>query len=205
MLNNVALIYRRSGRQKAAEPYYLHALELYEKQLGPEHADVASVLNNLGVFYTNERRFEEAEQMHLRALAIRRKGAIRTGIPISRNPSAIWRSFIIRAAIMRARASFTAIAQGLGRDVDKPPKDYEIVASNYADLLRSLGKARKAQSRGSKNARGRSAPRLHETALAVTAAAGNLQAALRDAHVAEWQTRTAQDRMGKPVEVRLLS
>ena len=27
---------------------------------------------------------------------------------------------------------------------DKPPEDYEIVASNYADLLRSLGKARKA-------------------------------------------------------------
>jgi hypothetical protein len=34
---------------------------------------------------------------------------------------------------------------------------------------------------------------------------GNLQAARSDAHVAEWQTRTAQDRMGKPVEVRLLS
>ncbi len=44
MLNNVALIFRKSGRQKAAEPYYLHALEIYEKQLGPEHADVASVL-----------------------------------------------------------------------------------------------------------------------------------------------------------------
>ena len=73
MLNNVALIYRRSGRQKAAEPYYLHALELYEKQLGPEHPDVAAVLNNLGVFYTNEGRFEEAEQTHQRALAIRRK------------------------------------------------------------------------------------------------------------------------------------
>jgi hypothetical protein len=27
---------------------------------------------------------------------------------------------------------------------DKPSKDYEIVASNYADLLRSLGHARKA-------------------------------------------------------------
>jgi hypothetical protein len=25
------------------------------------------------------------------------------------------------------------------------------------------------------------------------------------AHVAEWQTRTAQDRMGQPVEVRVLS
>ncbi|MFL6589734.1 MAG: tetratricopeptide repeat protein, partial [Chthoniobacterales bacterium] len=27
---------------------------------------------------------------------------------------------------------------------EKPPEDYEIVASNYADLLRSLGKARQA-------------------------------------------------------------
>src|SRR5438046_3758780 len=71
MLNNVALIFRKSGRQKAAEPYYLHALQIYEKQLGPDHADVASVLNNLAVFYTNERRYTEAEKMHLRALAIR--------------------------------------------------------------------------------------------------------------------------------------
>src|ERR1051325_7896608 len=69
ILNNVALIYRKTGRQKAAEPYYLHALEIYEKQLGPEHPDVASVLNNLAVFYTNERRFAEAEKTHLRALA----------------------------------------------------------------------------------------------------------------------------------------
>src|SRR5207244_111462 len=61
MLNNVALIFRKSGRQKAAEPYYLHALQIYEKQLGPQHADVASVLNNLAVFYTNERRYAEAE------------------------------------------------------------------------------------------------------------------------------------------------
>ena len=35
MLNNVALLYRKSGRQKAAEPYYLHALELYRKTARP--------------------------------------------------------------------------------------------------------------------------------------------------------------------------
>ncbi|MGH8163846.1 MAG: tetratricopeptide repeat protein, partial [Rhodanobacteraceae bacterium] len=73
LLNNVALIYRKSGRQQAAEPYYLHALEIYEKHLGPNHPDVAAVLNNLGVFYTNERRYPEAEQMHRRALAIRQQ------------------------------------------------------------------------------------------------------------------------------------
>src|SRR5207248_2213120 len=53
LLNNVALICRKAGRAKAAEPYYLRALQIYENQLGPEHPDVASVLNNLGVFYTN--------------------------------------------------------------------------------------------------------------------------------------------------------
>src|SRR4051812_15572723 len=55
MLNNIALMLRKSGRQKSAEPYYLQALQIYEDHLGAEHADVASVLNNLGVFYTNER------------------------------------------------------------------------------------------------------------------------------------------------------
>src|SRR5256885_3568633 len=54
ILNNVALNYRKTGRQKAAKPHYLHALEIYEKQLGPEHHDVASVLNKLADLYTHE-------------------------------------------------------------------------------------------------------------------------------------------------------
>ena len=36
LLNNVALIYRRSGRQQAAEPYYLHALEHLRKTARPK-------------------------------------------------------------------------------------------------------------------------------------------------------------------------
>jgi hypothetical protein len=42
-------------------------------------------------------------------------------------------------------------------------------------------------------------------ALAPARRARTLAPATEQAHVAEWQTRTAQDRMGKPVEVRLLS
>ena len=51
---------------------------------GPEHADVASVLNNLAVFYTNERRFTEAERTHLRALA---KLMEECGIRTTKNPA----------------------------------------------------------------------------------------------------------------------
>ena len=65
-----ALILRKSGRQKAAEPCYLRALEIYEKQLGPDHADVASVLNNLAVFYTSVEKYAAAEPLYQRALAI---------------------------------------------------------------------------------------------------------------------------------------
>src|SRR5438046_3815664 len=53
MLNNVALIFRKSGRQKAAEPYYLHALRTYEKPLGPLHPEVDSLLTIATVFATN--------------------------------------------------------------------------------------------------------------------------------------------------------
>ncbi len=144
MLNNIALIYRKSGRQKAAEPYYLHALELYEKQLGPEHADVASVLNNLAVFYTNEKRFEEAERTHLRALGIREKTLPPAHSDIAQSKCNLAVVYHSRGDFARASELYRASLEIWEEAVNKPPADYEIVASNYADLLRSLGKARQA-------------------------------------------------------------
>src|SRR3954462_5083402 len=145
MLNNVALIYRKTGRQKAAEPYYLHALQIYEKQLGPDHPDVASVLNNLAVFYTNERRFGEAEKTHLRALTIREKVHPPTHPDIAQSKCNLAVVYHSRGDYARAADLYRASLQSWEDATETPPEDYEIVASNYADLLRSLGKARKAQ------------------------------------------------------------
>lgn len=144
MLNNIALMYRKSGRQKAAEPYYLHALEIYEKQLGAEHADVASVLNNLAVFYTNERRFAEAEKTHLRALAIREKVHTATHPDIAQSKCNLAVVYHSRGDYARASELYRESLQAWEEMTAKPPADYEIVASNYADLLRSLGKAKQA-------------------------------------------------------------
>ncbi|MBA3652304.1 MAG: tetratricopeptide repeat protein [Chthoniobacterales bacterium] len=143
MLNNVALIYRRSERQEAAEPYYLQALTLYEKQLGPEHADVAAVLNNLGVFYTSAGRLEEAEQMHQRALGIRRKSNPKAHSDIAQSKCNLAVVYHARGDLTRASELYQeSLRQWEG--VEKPSEDYEIVASNYADLVRSLGKRRRA-------------------------------------------------------------
>jgi tetratricopeptide (TPR) repeat protein len=145
MLNNVALIFRKSGRQKAAEPYYLHALNIYEKQLGPNHPDVASVLNNLAVFYTNERRYAEAEKIHLRALAIREKALPPTHPDIAQSKCNLAVVYHSRGDYARAAELYRASLESWEEKTEALPEDYEIVASNYADLLRSLGKARKAQ------------------------------------------------------------
>ncbi len=145
MLNNVALIFRKSGRQKAAEPYYLHALEIYEKQLGPNHPDVASVLNNLAVFYTNERRYAEAEKIHLRALAIREKTLPPAHPDIGQSKCNLAVVYHSRGDYAKAAELYRASLQSWEETTETPPEDYEIVASNYADLLRSLGKVRKAQ------------------------------------------------------------
>ena len=144
MLNNVAMILRKSGRQKAAEPCYLRALEIYEKQLGSDHADVASVLNNLAVFYTNERRYTEAEKIHLRALATRQKLQPPPLADIAQSQCNLAVVYHSRGDYARAAELYQSSLKTWEEVQEKPSKDYDIVVSNYADLLRSIGQVRKA-------------------------------------------------------------
>lgn len=157
LLNNTALICRKAGRAKTAEPYYLRALEIYEAELGPEHPDVASVLNNLGVFYTNEKRFTEAEQIHLRALAIREKAFPMSHPDIAQSKCNLAVVYHSKGDYNRASELYRASLKTWEDATTKPPEEYEVVAANYADLLRSLGKARKAhalETRARKKRRG---------------------------------------------------
>ena len=144
MLNNIALILRKSGRQKAAEPCYLRALEIYEKQLGPDHADLASVLNNLAVFYTNERRYTEAEKTHIRALAIREKLDPAPLADIAQSQCNLAVVYHSRGDYTKAAELYQASLKTWEQVQEKPSKDYDVVVSNYADLLRSIGQVRKA-------------------------------------------------------------
>lgn len=144
ILNNIALLYRKSGPRQAAEPYYLQALDIYEKQLGPEHIDVASVLNNLAVFYTNERRFHEAERTHLRALAIRENAYPAAHPDVAQSKCNLAVVYHSRGDYARASELYRASLQAWEEAATVPTADYEIVSSNYADLLRSLGQAKQA-------------------------------------------------------------
>ena len=52
---------------------YRRSLEIREKQLGRDHPDVATSLNNLAALYQAMGRYAEAEPLYRRSLAIREK------------------------------------------------------------------------------------------------------------------------------------
>jgi tetratricopeptide (TPR) repeat protein len=57
-----------------AEPLLRQTLSVREGSLGPMHTEVAKNLDRLGVFYTDQKRYEEAARVYERSLFIWMKG-----------------------------------------------------------------------------------------------------------------------------------
>ena len=69
-LNAYAKILRMIGKYAEAEPLIHHVLAICEKQLGPDHPDVGTSLNNLAVLLDAQGKYAETEPFYRRALAI---------------------------------------------------------------------------------------------------------------------------------------
>ena len=67
---NLGKLYLSQGRYDDAEAKLKAALLTREKTSGPNHADVALILNCMAELYTRQRRVGEAERSLVRALAI---------------------------------------------------------------------------------------------------------------------------------------
>ncbi len=61
------------GRYGEAEPFARKALDLGEKEFGPDHPDTGVLLNKLALLYQDQGRYAEAEPLYKRALAIDEK------------------------------------------------------------------------------------------------------------------------------------
>ena len=72
-LNNLAKLLFTIGQFAEAEPLMRRALEIDEKNLGPEHPNAAIRLNNLAQLLHETNRLEEAEPLMRRALEIDEK------------------------------------------------------------------------------------------------------------------------------------
>ncbi len=60
-LNNLAALYQAQGRYAEAEPLYRRSLAIVEKALGPDHPDVATILENYADSFRKTGRDTEAE------------------------------------------------------------------------------------------------------------------------------------------------
>jgi tetratricopeptide (TPR) repeat protein len=70
-LINLGIVASSKGDMENAIAFYSRALEIREKNLGPDHLEVAATLNRLGATYAFLQRNEEAETALRRALSIR--------------------------------------------------------------------------------------------------------------------------------------
>lgn len=88
---------------------YKQALAIREKALGSDHPDIAVSLSNLGVLYTNQGKYRDAEPLYQRALAIRQK-ALGTRHPDTAH------SMSSLAGVLRWRRKYKE-AEALDKDV----------------------------------------------------------------------------------------
>ena len=70
-LNNLAGLYRSTGKLKLAEPLYLKAIEIRKKALGPRHVSVAGPLNDLASLYLALGDYKSARVLLEEALDLR--------------------------------------------------------------------------------------------------------------------------------------
>ncbi|MEM7554277.1 MAG: tetratricopeptide repeat protein, partial [Cyanobacteria bacterium P01_A01_bin.84] len=68
-----ANFYKGQGLYKQAEPWYEQCVEVTKQNLGEEHPDVATSLNNLAGLYKNQGRYTEAEPFYQQALDMRKR------------------------------------------------------------------------------------------------------------------------------------
>ena len=66
----MAALYISQRRYNDAEPLCLHSLEIWKRQLGDDHPDVASSLNDLALLYGLQGRYNDAEPLFLQSLEI---------------------------------------------------------------------------------------------------------------------------------------
>lgn len=70
LLDRTATYLQDHGQYTQAEPLLQRALAIYEKNLGPDHPDIATTLNHLARIYQDQGRYRDAEPLLRRALAI---------------------------------------------------------------------------------------------------------------------------------------
>jgi tetratricopeptide (TPR) repeat protein len=142
---NLGLLYQAEHRWDEAESMFRKALDERERELGPEHRDVAIALNNLGVLLQSRKRLDEAEPLLARAVRIWEHaiGAAHPWVAAGMNNLGV-----VYAALGRSSEAEARFKRALEIAASVLPANHPNLASyrmSYAKLLRGLGRRDEAK------------------------------------------------------------
>ncbi|KAI4260720.1 MAG: hypothetical protein LQ352_000112 [Teloschistes flavicans] len=150
-LNNLGHMFRRVARLDEAEKMYLRALQDLEKELGPDHSSILSIVNNLGTLYRDLGRMDKAETMYQRALQGKEKALSPDDLSTLDTVNNLGNLYGDLGRMNKAEAIYQlnnlgTLYQDLGR-MDKAETMYQraLQVNNLGNLYGDLGRMDKAE------------------------------------------------------------
>jgi len=111
--NNLALLQAATGREDAAETNHLDAIRLSIKAAGDRNTDVGVFARDLATLYTDQGRFDEADDVYQRSISILREGLGESSHQLSKTYRAY--SAMLRAAGRNLEAAeYLRLAEATG-------------------------------------------------------------------------------------------
>jgi CHAT domain-containing protein/tetratricopeptide (TPR) repeat protein len=133
-------LYRQMGSLDLAEKQYTEVLNMLRKAQGPSSSDVALMLDHLGEFYLEERRFDQAYQTFSEAVEVRRSSLNTFTCPVVPQQVSLLSNRSLRACRLHLSDLLTRLGQldiGKGDLASANKKLSEAVAIvNESDNLR---------------------------------------------------------------------
>ena len=142
--NNLAMIYREEGLHDRAEEHYIRAINISERLYGKEDLTVASLYNNLAALYVNATHYSEALEIAKQSLEIREKLLSADSPELAQSLSNLGSIVYGQGDIEAAVDYFSKAASILESSNETDPEEYEVVVSNYIDLLNEAGRGEEA-------------------------------------------------------------
>lgn len=142
--NNLAMIYREEGLHDRAEEHYIRAINISERLYGKEDLTVASLYNNLAALYVNATHYSEALEIAKQSLEIREKLLAPDSAELAQSLSNLGSIVYGQGNVEAAVDYFSKAVAILEISADADPEEYEVVVSNYIDLLNESGRGEEA-------------------------------------------------------------
>ena len=144
-MNNLALVYDRTGKYSEAERLYVQATQIFKESLGDQHPFYAQSLDNLAGIYRETGDYTKAEQLYRQAMAIRR------AVLGEQHPD--YATSLANLALVYDEIGDYAKAESLYRQslsiqraaVGEKHPDYAVSLNNFAGLYDSMGDYSKAE------------------------------------------------------------